>query len=272
MLAIFISISQTLVSSGFGEALIQKKIASQSDYYTVFYFSIVIGLLLYTLLYFIAPFIANFYGKSQLTALTRFLGLSIIISSFSHIQNILLFKNIDFKTRTKVSLISILLSSSIAVILAMNGFDVWSLAVQIVSMYFFSAFLLWFFNNWRPTLEFSKKSFESLFSFGSKLLVSSLLNTIFENIYPAVIGKAFAAKQVGFYTQAARLRNIPTRNLNRIFQGVTFPVFLKIRDEDIRLKRGYKNVLKGLVFINFPLMLGLIAIANPLIRLLLTDK
>lgn len=118
----------------------------------------------------------------------------------------------------------------------------------------------------------AKKSFKSLFSFGSKLLASSFLNTIFENVYFVVIGKAFAAKQVGFYTQATRLRDIPTRSLNAIFQRVTFPAFSKIQEDDIRLKRGYKNTLKALVFINFPLMLGLIAIAEPLIRVLLTEK
>lgn len=272
MLAIFIAISRTFLDSGFGAALIQKKDTTQSDYSTVFYFNIVIGLLSFAILYFTAPLIATFYEKSQLIALTRFIGLSIVINSFGLIQNTILIKKIDFKTLTKVNLLSVFLSGCIAILMALKGFGVWSLAVHVVSMNFFVTILLWFFNNWRPTLEFSKKAFKNLFSYGSKLLASSLINTIFQNIYLVVIGKTFAARQLGFYTQANRLKDYPSRNLYNIFQRVTFPVFSKIQDENSRLKKGYKNIIKTLTFINFPLMLGLIVVADPLIRVLLTEK
>jgi len=272
MLAIFIGISQTFVNSGFGAALIQKKNASQTDYSTVFYFNIIVGLFLFGILFCFAPFIAAFYQEPQLVALTRFMGLTIVISSFGLIQNTLLTKKIDFKTQTTVNMIALSCSGIIAIIMAWKGFGVWSLAVQAVSLDFFRTLLLWFFNSWRPTAEFSEKAFRSLFSYGSKLLAASLLNTIFTNIYAVVIGKAFTTTDLGFYTQANRLQRLPAQNVNSIVQRVTFPAFSSIQDENARLKRGYKKALKLLVFVNFPIMLGLIAVAKPLIGIVLTEK
>jgi len=272
MIAIFIAVANTFLDSGFGQALIQKKDASQSDYSTVFYFNIVIGLLGLILFYISAPLIATFFKEPQLLKLTRFMGLVIIIHSFCLIQNTILTKKIDFKTLTKANFLSVLLGGMVGIILALKGFGVWSLAIQAVSNVSFKTVFLWIFNDWRPTLEFRKSSFNKLFSFGSKLLASSLINTIFNNIYNLVIGKAFSAKFLGYYVQANKLQQYATSNINAVFQNVTFPVFSSIQDENLRLKRGYKTTIKGLVYFNFPLMLGLVVIADPLIRVLLTEK
>lgn len=272
MLVIFIAISQAFLVSGFGQALIQKKNPTQTDFSTVFYFNIVAGVILYSILYITAPYIAKFYNEPQLILLTRFIALSIIINSFGLIQNTILTKKIDFKTLTKVSIISTVLSGAISIYMAVKGFGVWSLAFQSVGGTFFRTLSIWLFSRWRPTLEFSIKSFKTLFSFGSKLLASSLLDVTFRNIYLLVIGKAFTATDLGFYARAKRAQELPVRNINSIVQRVTFPAFSTIQDEDVRLKKGYKKAIQTLVFINFPLMLGLIVIAKPLIIVLITEK
>ena len=272
MLAIFFAIARAFLDSGFGQALIQKKNPSPEDYSTVFIFNISISLVLYCVLYVTAPFIADFYKQSELTNLARFVGINILINSFSLVQNAIIIKRIDFKTQTKISLVSVSLSGGLGIALAYNGFGVWSLAIQQVSMTLSRAFLLWFFSKWHPTLVFNFESFKNLFSYGSKLLLSGLLNVIFDNIYTITIGKAFSALDLGFYSRAVRLQDLPTKNINGIFQNVTFPTFVKIQDDNRRLKIGYQKTLKSMVFVNFPIMLGMLVMARPLVITLLTEK
>ena len=272
MLAIFMAVAQSLIDSGFGSALIQKKDADQVDFSSVFYLNLIIGFALFLLIYVSAPLIAQFFKEPQLTNISRFMGLIFILHSFSLIQTTFLIKKIDFKTQTKVGMISVALSGIIGIILAYNGFGVWSLAIQNVSMVFFRSLMLWILSKWRPAFMFNLKSIKSLFSFGSKLLVSGLLNQFFENIYYFVIGKAFDARTLGYYNQANRFQQYPSQNMTSIVESVTFPVFSQVQDDNNRLKRGYKKALKTLAYFNFPLMIGSIAIAKPFFGFLLTEK
>jgi O-antigen/teichoic acid export membrane protein len=272
MLAIFMAISSSLVDSGFSAALIQKKNATYKDFSTIFYFNIFISIILFSVLFFSAPFIAKFYNQPRLISLTQFMALNLIINSFGLIQNTIIIKSIDFKTQTKISLVSSIASGAIGIFLAYEGFGVWSLAVQGLTSNLIRTVLLWFFNSWRPTLEFSISSLRGLFSFGSKLLASGLLDQIFDNIYKLVIGKLFSATSLGYYSQAKRIQEIPVTNLTQMVQRVTYPVYSTIQDDTQRLKRGYRNTIKAIIFINFPLMLGLAITAEPLVKVLLTEK
>lgn len=272
MLAIFMAVASTFLDSGFGTAIIQKQDADQTDFSTVFYFNILVGLIAYSILYICAPHIAAFYKQPELKSLTRFMSLSLIINSLGLIQNTLFVKKIDFKTITKISLISMILSGSVGIMLAYKGYGVWSLAVQSVTGQFARVCLLWFFSSWKPTLIFSIKAFNQLFSFGSKLLASGLLSQIVDNIYNLIIGKSYSSAQLGFYTQAKRMVDLPMLSVNTIIQSVTFPVLASMQNEDERLKANFRKIIKVIVFLNFPLMLTLGVIAKPLIIVLLTDK
>jgi O-antigen/teichoic acid export membrane protein len=272
MLMIFMAVAQSFLDSGFGAALIQKREASVTDISTIFYFNIAVGLAASGLLCLIAPWIAAFYNQAILTPLTRALSLVIVINSFGLIQNTILSKQLNFKTQTKVSLIAGVLSGIIGITMAVEGFGVWSLAAQQISGSFFRTFLLWIFNDWRPELIFSFKSLQEMFGFGSRLLASDLLNQVFNNIYLLVIGKLFSARDLGFFTRALSIQDLPSHTLAGMVSRVTFPVFSTIQDDPPRLKRGLKKALTTLVLVNFPIMIGLAMVARPLVLFLLTEK
>jgi teichuronic acid exporter len=272
MLTIFMAIIRTFLDSGFGAALIQKKEITQTDICSIFYFNILVGLATAGLLCLIAPWIAAFYNQPVLTGLTRALSLTVIIDSFGMIQGTILVKQINFKTQTKVSLISGALSGIIGVTLAAYGFGVWSLVVQQVSASLFSTISLWSFSSWRPALIFSFSSLRNMFGFGSRLLFSGLLNQIFDNLYYVVIGRLFSAADLGYFTRAKTMNDLPTQTLSGMVGRVTFPVFSTIQDDPARMKRGLKKALTILVLVNFPMMIGLAVIARPLVLVMLTEK
>jgi O-antigen/teichoic acid export membrane protein len=272
MLTIFIAVIRTFLDSGFGAALIQKREVTQSDICSIFYFNILVGVAAAGFLCLIAPWIAAFYKQPVLTPLTRALSLTIVIDSFGMIQGTILTKEINFKTQTKVSVIAGALSGITGITLAVLGFGVWSLVVQQVAASLFSTVCLWSFSSWRPALIFSFNALRGMFGFGSRLLVSGVLNQIFDNVYLLVIGKLFSAADLGFFTRAKTLSDIPSQTLSEMTGRVTFPVFSTIQDDRVRLKRGLKKTLTTLVLVNFPMMIGLAVIARPLVLVLLTEK
>ena len=210
MLAIFIAIAQTLIDSGFSNALIQKKDRSEIDYSTVFYFNIVVGIILYFILFFSSPLIARFYNTPELTGLTRVLALNLFINSLAVVQRAILSIKRDFKTQAKASFSAAIISGIVGIVMAYTGFGVWSLAVQTVLNAFVNTVLLWIFSKWIPLKVFSFESFKKLFAFGSKLLASGLLDTIYRNIYTIVIGKKFASTDLGYFTRADQFAQFPS--------------------------------------------------------------
>ncbi|MRZ57487.1 oligosaccharide flippase family protein, partial [Parabacteroides distasonis] len=179
MLGIFLAIAQTFVDSGFSNALIQKKDRTEVDYSTVFYFNILIALVVYGVLFISAPYIASFYREPELTVVTRWVGLNLLLNGLSIVQRAKLTVCVDFKTQAKASLIAVLMSGLVAVCLAYRDYGVWALVLQSLLSSFLNTLLLWIFSRWLPLWCFSWKSFRSLFSFGSKLLLSGLLHTIY---------------------------------------------------------------------------------------------
>ncbi len=272
MLAIFMAIAQAFLNSGFGPALIQKKDTTQVDTCSIFYFNIVVGIVAAGLLYLAAPWIAAFYEEPALTALTRFLSLNLVINSFALIQSTLLVKQINFQTQFKVSIVATIGSGIIGITLAYRGFGIWSLAIQSVTNTIFRTVLLWFFNKWRPSLVFSFAALKNMFVFGSRLLAIELIATFTQNLYFVVIGKIFTAGDLGFYSRANRCIQLSTENLTNSVSRVTFPVFSSIQDDNSRLKRGVQKALTILNFLNFPMMIGLLVTAKPLVLVLLTEK
>lgn len=272
MLTIFMAVAQVFLDSGFGAALIQKRDPTPTDISSIFYFNIAVGMLAAGLLCLVAPWIAAFYGQPILTPLTRAFSLTIVINSFGLVQTTILEKQINFKALTKVSLVANGLSGIIGIAMAISGFGVWSLAIQQISGSLLRVVIVWFLNDWRPALVFSIASLRQMFGFGSRMMVSRLLNQFFNNIYLPVVGKFYSATDLGFFTRATSLEQLPSHTLSAMVGKVTFPVFASIQDDPIRLKRGLKKALTTLVLINFPVMIGLVAVSRPLILVLLTEK
>lgn len=272
MLTIFIAVAQTFLDSGFGAALIQKPSITTKDSCSIFYFNILMGFAAAGILYVGAPLVASFYNQPTLAPLLRVMALILIINSFGLVHGVLLTRELNFKTQSKATLASSLFSGTIGVLLAWQGFGVWSLAYQQVSNAVFRVVFLWFFSKWRPSWIFSLQSLKEMFGFGSKLLTSSLLNTIFDNIYLIFIGKFFSAADLGYFTRANNLQRLPSSTLSGIISRVALPVFSSIQQNKTLLKRGMKKALSILVLINFPLMIGIAVTSRPLVLVLLTEK
>lgn len=272
MLSIFMAIAQCLIDSGFSNALIRKQDRTDVDNNTVFYFNMVVSLGLYGIFFAIAPWVADFYDEPVLKDLMRVLCTTIIINSLAVVQRADYTARLDFKTQARASFVAALASGAVGVTLALSGAGVWTIVWQQITTAAVSTILLWVFASWHPKWQYSWKSFRELFSYGSKLMSSALLDTTYNNIYPIVIGKIFTASTLGFYTRAQHFAQLPSSNITGIIQRVTFPVLSKLQNDDERLQRNYRKLLKMSAFIIFPLMCLLAAVSKPLVVILIGEK
>lgn len=272
MLTIFIAVSNSIVDSGFSNALIRKSDVAELDYNTTFYFNLVVSFILYLVLYACAPLISDFFSESLLIPVTRVLGLVLIVNACSIIQRTILVKAVDFKTQTKISLVSSILSGVIGIGMAIYHCGVWSLVGQQLSRQVLNSLLLWIYGRWKPLWEFSYNSFKNLFGFGSKLLLSGLIDTIYKNVYYIVIGRFYTADQLGQYTRAEQFTSIFSSNLTSVIQRVSYPVLSSIQEDAIRLQEAYRKIIKATMLITFVCMLVLAALAKPLVLILIGEK
>jgi len=272
MITIFIALSRSLVDSGFTQALIRKQDCTQSDYSTVFYFNLLIGIFIYTVLFFSAPAISRFFDEPELILIVHVLGLVIIVNAFSVVQRARLIKNIDFKLQARITFIASLLSGIISIWMAFSGYGVWSLVVLTLAGALFTTLLLWLWNKWKPSLVFSRTSFADMFSFGYKLMISGLIDTAYRNIYLFIIGKYFSATELGYYTRAEQFKNLPSQNISEVIQRVSYPVLSEMQDDAGRLKLAYQKILRSTMLITSVLMLLMIATAEPLVLALIGEQ
>ena len=272
MLAIFIVVSNTFVDGGFGSALIQKKDPTQEDYSTIFWWNIFISSVLYGVLYLSAPFIAEFYHMELLSSILRVQGIVLIINSLNIIQTNQLRKQLKFKRLANVTIIAQIIAAVSAIILAWKGWGVWALVAQQIIASSFISILLWILNKWMPDFSFSKESFKQLFSFGSFILISNLINTFCNNIQGLLIGRFFSPAVMGYYTQAHKLEAIASQSFSSVVDQVSYPVLSKFQNDNNVLKSVLQRLLVSLSFVTFPMMLILILVAEPLILLLYGEQ
>ena len=235
MLTIFLAVAQSLIDSGFSQALIRKQDRTEIDNSTVFYFNIAVSLSLYILFFILAPYVSDFYNIPELTSIMRVISLGVVINSLAVVQRAQYTINIDFKTQAKASFTAAIFSGCVGMALAYAGFGAWALVVQQLLNLSINTVMLWYYSRWRPLLCYSWQSFHELFAFGSKLLLSGLLDTIYRNIYPIVIGKLFSASSLGHYTRAHQFSEFPSSNITGIIKRVTYPVLCSIQNDDERL-------------------------------------
>lgn len=272
MIGIFMAISSVLISSGLSGSLIRTDNPTQEDYSTVFIFNLVGSVALYLTMYFAAPFIADFFNQPPLVKIARLSCTVFIINAFSTVQITRLHKNLDFKTETKASLTSAVATGITGITLAYLNFGVMSLVWMGIVGSTINVIMLWGNSGWKPSLIFNKQKFQYHFNFGSKLMASSLLDTVFTNAYTLIIGKFFSATQLGFYNRADSMKQLPVTTLSSILNKVTFPIFAKIKDDDVQLKSVYKQIMQMIIFIVAPILAVMAALGEPLIRFLFTEK
>lgn len=272
MIGIFMAVSSVLIGSGLGGSLIRTDNPTHVDYSTVFVFNLVGSVILYFLMFVAAPFISEFFKQPQLIEITRIYCIVFIINAFGAVQVTRLHKNLDFKTETKASLSSGFVSGITGVTLAYLGFGVMSLVWMSIVGSIVNVTMLWGQSGWKPSLIFDKQKFKYHFNFGSKLVASSLLDTVFTNAYVLIIGKFFNPTQLGFYNRADSMKQLPVTTLSSILNKVTFPIFAEIKNDDVRLKSVYKQIMKMVIFIIAPILALMAALGEPLLRFLFTEK
>jgi len=272
MITIFISISQVFVDSGLSQSLIRKQDCSATDYSTVFWVNMVIGLACYLIIWFASPYIAAFYDNEQLVPITRITSLSIIIVSFTLIQQTILTKDVDFKTLTKSSLAGTVVSGIAALALAYYGYGVWSLVWRSIINQAVRSAVLWANNRWKPVFSWNRKVFMEHFSFGSNILIISIISAIYRNISNLIIGKSYSEKILGYYTNADQYSTMPSSTFTSITSKVSYPVFSELQNDTERLRQHASKITVSMAYISFTVMFGLAAMAKPLFGVILGEK
>ncbi len=272
MIALFMTIGNTLINAGLTTSLIRTKDADHEDYSTVFMINLAGSMVVYLLLFVTAPLIADFFRQPQLTAIIRVYTIAFIINAFSSVQLTRLTKEMQFKTQLTVQIPSLVLSSVLGIYLAWTGHGVWALVWMYIAQAFLSAVQLWFRTGWRPGFSFNKQKFRYHFNFGYKLLLSGLIDAVYVNIYNLIIGRMYPAAQLGYYTRALNMRQLPVQNLATALNKVAFPALSKLQDDNEKLRRAYKQIMQQVIFWVAPTLIVLAVMAEPLFVLLFTEK
>ena len=269
---VFLAIAEIFIEAGFSSALVRKDEVSESDMSTAFIFSISVGIICYFVLFFLSPLIASFYEEPRLISITRVAAIAFIITPLSTPQTVLLKRRIDFKTPAKVAIVSRIHAGALGISVAYVGFGLWAWVYSNLAGVFLTFVFNWVAVRWYPKARWSKESFQYLFGYGSKMVLTFLLDRIYMNIAPLFIGKYSSTEQLGIYNNAQKYTTYPSRLLIGVVQNVTFPVLCQIKDDNETLARSYRKMIKVTTFMVFPLMLLLAALAEPLVLVLLTEK
>lgn len=269
IVAIFTNVMVGIVDCGFSNSLIRKTKVTDDDYSTLFIFNLVVSGVLFAFLYYCAPWVAVFFNRPQLVVLLRVMGLILIIQALYIVQSTILSRRIDFKTKTKASIISATCSGVIGIVMAYLGFGVWSLVAQQLSRQLIQALCLWIFNKWWPQLRFSISSLRYMWGFGWKLLLSGLLESIWKELYQAIVGKFYSPATLGQYTRAKEYSNLFSSNFTSIVQRVSYPVLSLVQDDEKRMVSALQRVIKCTMFVAAICLLFIAAVSEPLIYCLI---
>lgn len=273
VLTVFMLLAESVVNSGFSQALIQKsKAMTEEDASTIFYVNLFLGVCMYVLLYFSAPAIAAFYKQPVLIDIARILFIVILVNALSVVVRAKLTIDIDFKSQAIAGTIAVILSSTIGLYLALNDYGIWSLVWLILSKAFFLNIGLWLFCHWHPKLLFSTQSFIQLFKFGSNLMLAGIGATLLNNFYIALIGRYFNPASVGYYTQATNLSNFLSTFISSTLQGVTYPIMTSIKEDRTRLLEVYKQLISITMLVSLPMLVGFAAVADTTVLLFLGEE
>lgn len=270
--AVFMAIASTIQDGGLANALIRKKEVTNKDLSTTFYYSICLGVVLYLTLFLSAPLIADFYHTPILVSLIRVTAIGFLYSPLITPQNILLRRRLDFKTLTKISLVTRVFGATVGIVMAYVGYGVWSLVISNLLAGMFTLLIAWLVVRWLPKYGWSKESFKYLWGYGNKIMFSSIIENLYSNIAPVFIGKYYSPAQLGIYNRAQGYASMPSQNITGAINNVSFPVLSKMQDDTEKLAYNYRRMLRLSAFVIFPIMLMLSALARPLVITMITEK
>ena len=272
LVTFFTTILQVFVDSGLVTALIQKKNADDLDFSSVFYFNFIVCIILYVGMFIAAPYIALFYKDTTLTPVIRVISLTIVISGVKGIQQAYVSKNMLFKRFFFSTIGGTIFSAVLGIAMAYMGYGVWALVAQQLSNTAIDTLILWLTVKWRPKKMFSYERLKGLFSFGWKLLISSLLDTAYNNLRNLIIGKLYSSSDLAFYNQGEKFPKVIVMNINASIDSVLLPTMSIEQDNPERIKQMTRRAIKTSTYVMAPLMMGLAFCAEPIVRLVLTDK
>ena len=272
IITIFITVLDSIVDSGFSNALIRKKDVTNNDYDTMFITNMAISIALFALMYLSAKPIAAFFNREELIPLTKVMASIIVIYALSITQYTVLSKRLDFKTKTKSSLIASVISGIIGITMALYGFGVWSLVFLQISRRLIFTVCLWIYIRWLPRFRFNIDSFRYMWGFGWKLLVSNLITNIWNELYQVVVGKCYSPATLGQYSKAREFARLFSANFTVVVQGVSFPALSELQNERTRLLLAYRKVIKLTMFVTAIVMISMAAVADPLIYCVIGEQ
>ena len=272
LVLVVVNIFSIINETGLGASLIQKIDRDELDFSSVFVLNIILGVSLYLIVFLLSPLIAIFFNENQLTELIRVVGITLIINSFGVVQNTKLMINVDFKTQARVSFPSIIISGIIGVVFAYQGYGVWALVAQMISLSLVNVLVIWLLVKWRPLLSFSFKRIKPLFKFAYRLILARLINTIFNQIYSVVIGKEFLSSQLGFYNRAQSIKNLTSGNITSLIQRVSTPLLCETQNDHRKMGELLLKFIISTSLLVFPLLFGIFVLAEPLVIFLLSEK
>lgn len=270
--AVFMAIASVFQNCGMIGALIRKEEIKEEDLSTTFIYSTITGIIIYAILFFLSPIIADYYETPVLTPLVRISALTFLFGPIGTPQQIILRRKLDFKTPTKISVITMIFSAVVGISMAYNGYGLWALVISSVLSSFLGLVIIVYAVKWYPTTGWSRESFQYLWNYGNKMLLSSLLDTAYNNITPLFVAKYYTPADLGVYNRARNYATLPSQNINGVIQNVTFPVLSKMQNDDETLARNYRKMITVTAFLVFPIMFMLSALARPLIIIMLTEK
>jgi O-antigen/teichoic acid export membrane protein len=271
-LAVFTMLSNILVESGFSAALIRRKNNTSAEYTAMLYFHVALSVLIYWVLFFSAPLIAAYFRMPELLSLSRVLFLAIIFNSFGIVQNIVLSKELAFRPMMFANMTAAVVSGIVTVAMVLYGFEYWALVWQQLLQVGVKALLLWVFSSWRPIRQTDFRVIKEVFSFSVFLLFTSFVNAVVKNIYNLIIGRMYTVQDLGYYTQANKFQQIPSQVITQTQSGVAYPVLSHLNEEPERQRNYLRKIIRITAFLVFPVMIGLFALAEELVTIVLTDK
>lgn len=272
IMMVFITLSTVFIDSGLSASLIQKKDISEEDKSTVFYTNLSLAVVLYFIIFASTPWIAEYFHNEDLCSLLRVLGVVLILDAFCAIQNTILLREMNFKLLTKIKIGAIISAATVAICLANHGFGIWALIVQHILYSTIRTITTWVIAKWRPIRVFSKESFKTLFSFGSKLLLSTFIAELYVNFQQILIGRFYKSSDLGYYSQARQFQYVPTGTITQVINSVAFPAYSQLQNDRAALRKLFRQNVRIVAFFNTPIMVLLAAIAHPLIILLYSSK
>jgi len=272
MLSFFIAISYVLIDGGLGRSLIQKHNCTEADFSTVFVFNSVVSVVIYIVIFICAPCIAEFYNTPELISVVRVLAFSLVLQAMAIVQNAKLTILVDFKQIAQINIYSVLGGGTIAIIATWYGLGVWALVIQTIIRSLIYLLLHWLIGSWKISFRFYLSSFTNLFRFGSNLLFASFISEISGNIYNLIIGKYYLTSELGEFNRSKSFTNLASNSTSQAIQQVSFPLFSSIQNDKPRIEEALKKVIKMSAFFSFPILTLLSILAEPVVRILLTEK